>query len=55
MSHHDERIFELERQLEQAKSEREAWRGKPTEHFKTACIMVESIERELERLRSAVR
>lgn len=46
----DEQILKLEGKIYKAELERDAWRGKPSEHHKMATIMVESLRRQLSEL-----
>jgi hypothetical protein len=46
----DEEIQKLQLKIANAQSERDAWKDKPTEHFKMASIMVESLEKQLQSL-----
>ncbi len=43
---------ELERQLHAAERERDAWKGKHTEHFRMASLLVRRLEEKLEQLRA---
>lgn len=40
-------LTELRGKLYRATREREAWKGKPTEHHKMACLLVESLEKQI--------
>jgi len=44
------RLKKLQGQLYLAKCERDAWKGKPTEHYKLACLLVDSINEEISML-----
>ena len=46
----DEQIQELELRISHAQQERDAWKGKPSEHHKMAKIMVESLKQQLSQL-----
>jgi len=46
----DEQIQELEAKIQLAERERDAWKGKPTEHFRMASIMVDSLKKQLDEL-----
>jgi hypothetical protein len=41
------RVGQLRDELAKAEAERDAWRGKPTYHFKAASILVDSLRKQL--------
>jgi len=43
-------ILNLKAQIARAESERDAWRGKPSEHFTMASLLVDSLKRKLANL-----
>jgi hypothetical protein len=43
----DDQIQELEDKIFRAERERDAWKGKPSEHYKMASILVESLKKQL--------
>ena len=46
----NEQIQELEARINRAEGERDAWKGKPSEHYTMASIMVESLKKQLAEL-----
>ena len=46
----DDQIADVEAKIHLAERERDAWRGKPSEHYKMATIMVESLKKKLSEL-----
>jgi hypothetical protein len=41
---------DIERRLDNARQERDAWRGKGTEHYQLAVILVQRLEKQLQNL-----
>jgi hypothetical protein len=48
--HNSDQAMALRARLEQAEREREAWRGKDSEHYQMACALVDSLKKQLEEL-----
>ncbi len=48
--HNKTTVSELEQKIASAWSEANAWKGKPTEHYRMGCILAESLEKQLSEL-----
>lgn len=47
------RLEKLRSNLYRAERERDAWKGKPSEHYKMACILVEGLKKQIAALESS--
>lgn len=48
----DDQVKELEGKIHRAELERDAWKGKQSEHYKMASLLVESLKSQLASLRN---